>query len=81
MAAPMSDVELLQVEIEALRAEVATWEGLHASEVQVRQRWQARADRLAGALRDAADDLERGIDARIVVAQARAALDQEGGNG
>ena len=30
-----------------LRAEVATWEGLHASEVQVRQRWQARAERLA----------------------------------
>lgn len=38
-------------EIEALRAEVATWEGLHASEVQVRQRWQARAERLAEALR------------------------------
>lgn len=33
--------------IEALRAEVATWEGLHASEVQARQRWQARAERLA----------------------------------
>lgn len=37
-------------EIEALRAEVATWEGLHASEVQARQRWQARAERLAEAL-------------------------------
>lgn len=47
--------EQLAEEVEALRAEVATWEGLHASEVQVRQRWQARADNLAEALRLALD--------------------------
>ena len=41
--------------------------------------------RLAETLREAADDLERGIDARIVVAQLRARADllrdQEEGNG
>src|SRR5690606_326247 len=41
----------------------------------------SQIERLAEALRESADDLERGIDARIVVAQLRAALDQEGGNG
>lgn len=39
-----------------LQREVATWKALHASEVQVRQRWQARAERLAEALRDMLDE-------------------------
>ena len=64
-------------EIEALRAEVerVTCELMDAI---------TRADKLAEALREAADDLERGIDARIVVAQLRARADllreQEEGN-
>lgn len=73
----------LQAEIEALRAEVATWEGLHASEVQVRQRWQARAERLAEALRELCNVID-GHEVPVAVegkaAHARAALrdhDQE----
>lgn len=48
-------------EIEALRAEMDAL--------------GAENERLREALREAADDLERGIDARIVVAQLRARAD------
>lgn len=54
-------------EIEALRAEVAEWKRVAAAQGEAK----ARAERLAEALREVADDLD---DARIVVAQARAAL-------
>ena len=64
-----------------LRAEVATWEGLHASEVQVRQRWQARAERLAEALRKIAALTEEFDDLDDAVGIANEALEQEKGRG
>lgn len=44
------------------------------------KRFKAENKRLENALREAADDLDRGIDVRIVVAQVRSTLAQDEGS-
>ena len=77
-----ANIRALKAEIEALRADVEAWKASHSMLTDTCHHFQAKAERLAEALRELVEVFsESGMYDEEVFAKARAALDQEEGNG